>query len=68
MQLSNFFLKGKKGPAHLKYKTPLTRICVTESNPPGRYLGHRTACRPHSLQTQLCEVTQQPASGSASQQ
>ena len=25
------------------YKTPLTRICVTETEPPGRYLGHRTA-------------------------
>jgi len=27
------------------YKTPLTRICVTETEPPGRYLGHRPACK-----------------------
>jgi len=27
------------------YKTPLTRIYMTETEPPGRYLGHRTACK-----------------------
>ena len=36
---------------------------VTETEPPGRF--EVTA---HSLQTQACSVTQQPATGSASQQ
>jgi len=31
--------------ACLMYKTDLTRICVTETEPPGRYLGHHTACK-----------------------
>jgi len=42
--------KGKKVKtsiciARLVYKTPLTRICVTETEPLGRYLGHRTVCK-----------------------
>jgi len=31
--------------ARIVYKTPLTRIYVTETGPPDRYLGHRTACK-----------------------
>jgi len=63
------YAKGKKVKtsiciARLMYKAPLKRICVTETEPPGRYLGQRT----HSLQTQPCAMTQQPATGSASQQ
>jgi len=34
----------------LMYKTPLTHICVTETEPPGRYLGHRTACKHSPVQ------------------
>jgi len=44
--------------ARLMYKTPLTRICVTETEPPGRLFRSL-----HSLQTQPCAVTQQPAVG-----
>jgi len=43
------------------YKTPLTRISSLK-------LSRRAVFRsPHSLRTQPCAVTQQPATGSASQ-
>jgi len=49
----SFSVKGKKVKtsiciARLMYKTPLTRIYVTENRPPDRYLGHHPACK-HSL-------------------
>ena len=36
--------------ARIMYKAPLTRIYVTETEPQGCYLGHRSACKHSPLQ------------------
>ena len=49
--------------ARLMYTTPLTRTCVTETAPPGRYLGHRTACKHRPAQWPNNRSQAAPASG-----